>query len=323
MNNTQSNEITVFENRICWHEDFQDTQNAIEKLLGYIGRKPKAMLLKGKPGTGKTLSALTAMNSLHQESSSDSLTTKPSVYINVSLFNSPGQLLSAILEQLGDINPYKGVQPQKVKTIIRLFKEQGVKLVIIDEFQDILPKSRIQPTSKIYRFLKGFLDECGVPFLLLGTDNSERFLEVDNQIRTRFLPTQELYTFNCLSESEKLRFALIIESVLSELPRKTKGLDFTESYDDENGEEVISLKSNHNMLYRLNLATSGLMRVIVNLLTECIELTDPDDIVDNDILKTAYDNVVNDSYAINPFDMSNTLSKVKTRLAKEGLYNAE
>lgn len=323
MNNTQSNEITVFENRICWHEDFQDTQNAIEKLLGYIGRKPKAMLLKGKPGTGKTLSALTAMNSLHQESSSDSLTTKPSVYINVSLFNSPGQLLSAILEQLGDINPYKGVQPQKVKTIIRLFKEQGVKLVIIDEFQDILPKSRIQPTSKIYRFLKGFLDECGVPFLLLGTDNSERFLEVDNQIRTRFLPTQELYTFNCLSESEKLRFALIIESVLSELPRKTKGLDFTESYDDENGEEVISLKSNHNMLYRLNLATSGLMRVIVNLLTECIELTDPDDIVDNDILKNAYDNVVNDSYAINPFDMSNTLSKVKTRLVKEGLYNAK
>lgn len=323
MNNTQSNEITVFENRICWHEDFQYTQNAIEKLLGYIGRKPKAMLLKGKPGTGKTLSALTAMNSLHQESSSDSLTTKPSVYINVSLFNSPGQLLSAILEQLGDINPYKGVQPQKVKTIIRLFKEQGVKLVIIDEFQDILPKSRIQPTSKIYRFLKGFLDECGVPFLLLGTDNSERFLEVDNQIRTRFLPTQELYTFNCLSESEKLRFALIIESVLSELPRKTKGLDFTESYDDENGEEVISLKSNHNMLYRLNLATSGLMRVIVNLLTECIELTDPDDIVDNDILKNAYDNVVNDSYAINPFDMSNTLSKVKTRLVKEGLYNAK
>jgi len=323
MNNTQSNEITVFENRICWHQDFQDTQNAIEKLLSYLGRKPKAMLLKGKPGTGKTLSALTAMDSLYQESSSDTLTIKPTVYINVSLFSHPGQLLSAILEQLGDINPYKGVQPQKVKTIIRLFKEQGVKLVIIDEFQDILPKSRIQPTSKIYRFLKGFLDECGVPFLLLGTDNSERFLEVDNQIRTRFLPTQELYTFNCLSESEKLRFALIIESVLSELPRKTKGLDFTESYDDENGEEVISLKSNHNMLYRLNLATSGLMRVIVNLLTECIELTDPDDIVDNDILKTAYDNVVNDSYAINPFDMSNTLSKVKTRLAKEGLYNAE
>lgn len=323
MNNTQSNEITEFENRICWHDDFQDTQNAIEKLLGYIGRKPKAMLLKGKPGTGKTLSAITAMNSLHQESCSDCLTTKPSIYINVSLFNSPGQLLSAILEQLGDINPYKGVQPQKVKTIIRLFKEQGVKLVIIDEFQDILPKSSIQPTSKIYRFLKGFLDECGVPFLLLGTDNSERFLEVDNQIRTRFLPTQELFTFNCLTELEKLRFALIIESVLSELPRKTKGLDFTESYGDENGNEVISLKPNHNMLYRLNLATSGVMRVIVNLLTECIELTNPDQIVDNDILKIAYENVVNDSYAINPFDMSNTLSRVKMRLAKEGLYNVE
>jgi hypothetical protein len=275
----------------------------------------------GKPGTGKTLAAETFIDSLHTESNTYDSRTKPTVYINVSLFNSPGQILSAILEQLGDINPYRGVQPQKVKTIIRLFKELGVKIVIIDEFQDILPKSRIQPTSKIYRFLKGFLDECGVPFLLLGTENSERFLEVDDQIRTRFLPTQELFAFSCLSEAEKLRFALIIESVLLTLPRKHKGLSFTESCVDD-GKEVIKLKSNHNMLYRFNLATNGLMRVMVNLLTECIELTGPDDVVDNMVLQVAYDNVVNGSHTLNPFDMDITLSRIKTRLAKEGLYNA-
>lgn len=323
MNNIQTNEITKFERSVCWHDDFQDTQDAIEKLLTYSGRKPKARLLKGKPGTGKTLSAVTAMDALHQESSTDALTTKPTIYINVSLVNSPGQLLSAILEQLGDINPYRGEQPQKVKTIIRLFKEKGVKLVIIDEFQDILPKSRIQPSSKIYRFLKGFMDECGVPFLLLGTENSERFLEVDDQIRTRFLPTQELLPFSCLSEIEKLRFALIIESILFELPRKTKGLLFTEDYVDEDGNEAIRLKPNHNMLYRLNLATSGLMRVIVNLFTECIELTNTDDVVDGDVLQVAYNNVVSGTHTINPFDMSNTLSRVKSRLVKEGLYNAK
>lgn len=323
MNNIQTNEIIQFENRVCWHDDFQDTQDAIKKLLTYGGRKPMARLLKGRPGTGKTLSAITAMDSLHQESSTDALTSKPTIYINVSLVNSPGQLLSAILEQLGDVNPYKGVQDQKVKTIIRLFKERSVKLVIIDEFQDILPKTRIKPSSKIYCFLKGFMDECGVPFLLLGTENSERFLEVDDQIRTRFLPTQELFAFSCISETEKLRFALIIESILLELPRKTKGLAFTENYVDDDGTEAIKLKPNHNMLYRLNLATSGLMRVIVNLFTECIELTNANDVVDNDVLEVAYDNVINGTHAINPFDMSNTLSRVKTRLAKEGLYNAK
>lgn len=322
MNNEQTNEVTKFENCTCWHYDFQEAHDSIEKLLSYKGRKPKGRLLKGPPGCGKTFASLTVMNSLHKEIDTNDLSTKPCVYVNVSLFNSPSQLLSAILEQLGDINPYKGVQPQKIKTIIRLFKELGVKLIIIDEFHDILPKSHILPTSKIYRFLKGFLDSCGVPFLLLGTENSERFLEVDDQIRTRFLPTQELYAFSCLSEEEKLRFALIIESVLLKLPRKTKGLDFTETFIDEDGNEAIKLKSSHNMLYRLNLATDGLMRVIVDLLTECIEITKADDIVDTDILMLAYDNVVNDNNSINPFDMSNTLSRVKARLVKKGLYNA-
>lgn len=322
MNNNQQNEITDFENRICWHDDFQETQDSIKKLLEYSGRKPKARLLTGRPGTGKTLSAMTAIDAINQESSVGGLRSNQTIYINVSLVNSPSQLLSAILEQLGDVNPYQGVQTQKAKTIIRLFKERGVKLLIIDEFQDILPKSRILPTSKIYRFLKGFMDECGVPFLLLGTENSERFLEVDDQIRTRFLPTQELFAFSCLSAAEKLRFALIIESILLTLPRKHKGLNFTESYLDDDGTEVIKLKSNHNMLYRFNLATNGLMRVMVNLLTECIELTNSDDVVDTGVLLVAYDNVVNGSHTLNPFDMDISLSRIKTRLTKEGLYNA-
>jgi len=65
-----------------------------------------------------------------------------------------------------------------------------------------------------------------------------------------------------------------------------------------------------------------LMRVMVNLLTECIELTKPDDVVDIGVLRVAYDNVVNGSHTLNPFDMDITLSRIKTRLAKEGLYNA-
>lgn len=322
MNSSIKNEIIEFENRICWHDDFKAAHKSIVKLLSYKGRKPKGRLLIGPPGCGKTFTSLTVMNSLHKKVDTNDLTTKPCIYINVSLFSNPSQLLSEILIQLGDINPYKGNLTQKKNTAIRLFIELGVKLLIIDEFHDILPKSNILPTSQIYSFLKGFLDTCGIPFLLLGIENSQRFLEVDNQIRTRFLPTVELHAFSCLSEEEKLRFALIMESLILQLPRKTAALEFTETVIGEDGNEIIKLKTNHNMLFRLNLATEGLMRVIVDLLTECIELTNYKDTVDKDVLKVAYENVVNSNHSINPFDMSNTLSKVKTSLIRKGLYNA-
>lgn len=316
------NDATEFETSICWHADFKCAYDAIGKLISFKGRKPKGMLLKGAPGTGKTAVGETYIREEFYTDNPNNTSTMPAIYINVSLYNSPSQLLSAILEELKDVNPDQGTQVQKSKTVIRLFKEKNVQILIIDEFHDLLPKSRILPTSKIYRFLKGFIDSCGVPFLLLGTDDSERFLEVDKQISTRFLPTQDLHAFNCLSEYSSIQFAMIIESLLEKFPRETQGLNFIQVNVDDEGKERIRLKESHNMLYRINLATHGLMRVIVNLLTECIELTQPDQVVDKKILKLAFDNVVNTSCSFNPFDMSNTTARVKSRLAKEGLYNA-
>tara|TARA_R110002167_G_C12705114_1_gene654264 strand:- start:2048 stop:3019 length:972 start_codon:yes stop_codon:yes gene_type:complete len=323
MINTNINEVIEFESNICWHEDFQSAYDSIEKLISYQGRKSKAKLLKAPPGAGKTLLANTVVEKLTSIDEDTGAKVKHAICINVALYNSPSQLLSAILVELNDINPYKGTQDQKAKTVIRLFKEKGIVILVVDEFHDILPKSRILPTSKIYRFLKGFMDSCGVPFLLLGTEDSERFLEVDKQISTRFLPTEELYAFNCLSEYNSIHFALIIESLLEKFPREINCLKLTQVDTDEDGIEKVRLKESHNMLYRFNLATSGLMRVIVNLLSECIEITAPDEIVDKKVLEKAFDNVVHTTYSFNPFDMTNTASRVKSRLAKEGLYNAK
>lgn len=323
MINTNIEEAIQFESNICWHDDFQSAYNSIQKLISYQGRKSKAKLLKAPPGTGKTLLADTVVKKLVSIDDKTGATVKHAICINVALYNSPSQLLSAILVELNDINPYKGTQDQKAKTVTRLFKEKGIRLLIVDEFHDILPKSRILPTSKIYRFLKGFMDSCGVPFLLLGTDDSERFLEVDKQISTRFLPTEELYAFNCLSEYSAIHFAVIIESLIEEFPRKINCLKLTKTDTDDEGNEIIILKKSHNMLYRFNLATGGLMRVIVNLLSECIEITTPDEVVDEEVLAQAFNEVVNTTCAFNPFDMSITAARVKTRLAKEGLYNAK
>jgi SpoVK/Ycf46/Vps4 family AAA+-type ATPase len=324
MNIFENQSAIEFENRICKHDEYLTVYNAIKKLTQYQGRKAKGMLVTGAIGSGKTLLAHDfGSNELPADTSNPAVKSKPMIYVNVALYRSPNQVISAILEELGDINPFNGNLEKKVARVMCLLKKLGVKLIVIDEFHDLLPRSSIHPSSAVYRFLKGFLDTCEVPFLLIGINGTERILDVDKQLSSRFLPTQYLSEFTCKTKEEMVRFGLVIESLLEHFPRKTKGMQFVESTTLQDGTEDFDLIKNPSLLFRLTLATGGLMRCIMNLLTECIEITQPTDVVDSSVLKQAFENVIHTHLPGNPFDTYEySLSKVKSQLAREGLYNA-
>lgn len=322
MNTLNLQEIRTFENRLCEHGDFLSAKSAIEKLMCYGGLKPKGMILSGPPGTGKTRLCESIKDEKNRQLLAANSNQSKVVYVNTALCTSPNQVVSAVLEELGDIKPDQGTLKTKTTRAVRLLKEHGVALIVLDECHDFMPKSDIKPTSNVYRFIKGFMDECRVPFLLIGTNRTEALLEVDKQLATRFLPTQSLYAFNVCSETEKIRFALVIDSILGQFPRKTKGLSFVQVTEDENGQECYQLVKSHNDLYRLTLATGGLMRSLMSLLSECLELTKTDETVTREVLVKAYDNVIHSSTGKNPFDTkSMPIKQVKNALKKEGLYD--
>jgi hypothetical protein len=316
--NTPLCEITTYESLPCKHFSYELATNAITKLLSFKDRKPKGLLITGPSGVGKTYIAEQTALSL-QSPTTESLSPKAVIYLDASLYSSVGDALSQILLELGDPTPYQGTIGNKENRACKLLHTLQVKLLIIDEVQDFLPKKGTTPNSKVYKFLKSFLNKCKVPFLLLGTENSET-LFADDQLRTRFLPTQFIPAFTCYGDVSMSNFALLIEAMTEKLPRKCKGLKFCDEVTLDNGKAGYVLKKEHRLLLRLCLATKGLMRLTSDLLTECIVLTKPDETVDIKVLEQAYNNVINSELPYNPFDTSIKITKIKNKLIEDNLY---
>lgn len=320
INNT--NEIAEFEAQVCKHPDYEVAMHSVYHMLTRSRRIPKSLAILGAPGTGKTFIAEQVTKSLTATDTPE-LTTRPYIYINVALCKTPGQLLTEMLFELGDIAPSKkDDEVVKLRRIQTLLTKCHTKLIIIDEIQDLFPKKGLDKRSAVYKSLKNIKSKLSVPFLYLGTQEAEMMFRVDEQLRDRFWPTHYMGQFNCCTTDDAISFALVIESLLEKYPRKVKGFSFL-NCEIENGVEAYELKPNHSLLLRINLATYGLMRRLIDLLTEALAITTSEEVVDQSVLFDAYNAALNDTHDYNPFDKDLSIAKVKTRLKQEALYEVK
>ncbi|MGK2233216.1 TniB family NTP-binding protein [Colwellia polaris] len=318
-NNVIHEQAVAFSKVVCKHPAYVKAWNAIEQLERYRGIKPKLILVQGSTGAGKTFVS-EQVRATRPPVISDTISILPVAYVDVSLASTIGSVLTSLLSQLGAPTPNSGTIAKRMLEVSTLMKTMKVELIILDEIQDWIPKSGVTPKSEVYLFFKSCLNQWKIPFLILGTEDSQDIF-IDEQLKDRCLPFQTLPIFNCVGAKGILNFGALIESMLSKFPRKVKGMNFVKKSTNEKGKPELSLvKKNRGLLLRLCLATKGKLRLTSDLLTECIYQTQEDEVVDMEVLETAYNYSINGIEHANPFDEYTSMRTVIKQLKKRGLY---
>ncbi|UTW59037.1 TniB family NTP-binding protein [Kordiimonas sp. SCSIO 12603] len=111
----------------------------------------------------------------------------PVMYIQMPIVADPKRFYIAILEKL--FAPYRPTDNTiRLETqAIRLLKACGLKMLIIDEFHNMLG-SRLDIQRQFLNLIRYLGNELKVPIVAAGTKSAVRALQIDEQLANRFEP---------------------------------------------------------------------------------------------------------------------------------------
>jgi hypothetical protein len=194
--------------------------------------RASGLVVSGKPGSGKTMIARAIQRRFPQQPAQDRrAATLPVLNISMTGAREAKILYNRMLTQLGvpDAGRYAGSDRERM--VLKLCKAADVRLLIVDEIQDILTSTARQQRITLDT-IKFLMNELSLPILALGTAQAPEAMQVDEHLNARFtyraLPiwSQDTYLVNFLDALERV-LPLRKPSNLSSLPISTTLLRLT------------------------------------------------------------------------------------------------
>lgn len=185
-----------FEVRCKWresllikHPKFRKSLETITEKIEHAQQTGKGagVFLMGAPGTGKStlISYLEAVHSKLPEPYPDDRTLCPVVKLKIPRVCNQKQLMVEFLEAIGDPFPDQGSYTQLKKRVIRLFNECRVRLVLVDDLQDVPARRSTKGIEEIASCFRDLIDETSAVFLLCGTEKARIVIDGEVQLRRR------------------------------------------------------------------------------------------------------------------------------------------
>lgn len=229
------------------------------------GSKPLSVVITGDSGVGKSTMIARYIRSVQRNSgeSDDPLEACDAVpVLSLRVPPQPGMLslYNVILETLGHpARRARATGRQLYRQVLDLLRDLRVELIIMDEFQDLMP-NRTKEYSDVLRLLKNIIDELRIPWVLVGLRDAANILECgDEQLMHRFAGTWEITPFRIDAGDELRYFQKYLETWQSVYPVPCMSL------------------SDENMAIRLFCASRGYVGRLARILEEVIELYDGTD----------------------------------------------
>lgn len=271
--------VFEFRSKLIRHPAFASAMQAIERchLYGHhLVEEPDCLLITGVSGAGKSTLRRTYAARYPREELEE-VTVIRVLELELPAAPTIKNVAERILMALGDPYPDKGSAEAKTGRIITLFKFCGVELVMLDEFQQFVDNSGGKIEYKVADWLKQLINATRVPFVLLGLPRCKRILEVNEQLRRRFLPQAILSPFSIKKKPEAIRFAEFLNTLHSQIPL-SKPSAFIEP-------AVVPL-----MFY----ATNGLIDYLMKLTSNAMQiaLEEKRDCIDIEVLRRAFEGAI-------------------------------
>jgi hypothetical protein len=186
-------------------------------------------------------------------------------------------MTSALLDALGDPLAFKGTQPEMNARLQNFLADCGVRLVILDDFHHLIDKQTNRILRDVSEWLKVLIKNTGIVYLVVGIEGEvERILNANKQL-SRLFVREYLLPFRWRPDDPDsiADFARLISYVQTVLEVK-----------------LTTAESWPVLLFRIHLATGGVMSNIMNLFRQAVRIQQRQGLVGQplslDVLAEAY-----------------------------------
>lgn len=198
---------------------FQKTVEEIA-LLHYRRRQSEVsegLLVYGQHGSGKS-TAITHYLSQFKPKRVAGVSRIPVLFSLTPDTPSVVSLSEALLTSLGDPLAKRGTAATKLNRIVHFFKECGVEMLVLDEFQHFYDTHRILEGRRVSDWLKNLMNLTGICIVLVGLPRSIAALNANPQLRRRFRAPLHHAEFRFNDAAAQREFRALLSALEQRLP---------------------------------------------------------------------------------------------------------
>ncbi|OMH39606.1 TniB family NTP-binding protein [Motiliproteus sp. MSK22-1] len=255
MNKDQSEVLSRFNNLVIQHPQFKSALNKIVEayqLNDEIGFQLNLICI-GMSGTGKSTLKRKVVERYPVYYTKDQKIV-PVLVIDTPSLPTVKNMAEAMLFQLGDSTFNKGSAVEKTGRILNYIKQCEVKLIIFDELQHFIDQGNRAAPRQVSDWLKTLIDQSGASSVLMGLEQSEHILRINEQLRRRFSRRVNLKPFSMVCSNSFREFIKVL-----------KGLYRT-------ADMPLSGDIDQDLFKRWHFATNGIIAHMTNLIVSAYQI---------------------------------------------------
>lgn len=213
-------ETLLFLSKVIKHPMFKQGYQIIEQVHGSFeplssepglitmlidGAEPEGAIILGNTGSGKSTLLKHYLKKTYEEGNDECSQLKV-LYVEIEHRTSTKKVISKMLKRLGSKNWKSGNESIQYEELKTLLWQLGVELIIIDEINNLLPRSAGNVAMSVCDFFKMLINEAKIPLVLAGTEEAKKVILKNKELANRLNAVHYMQYFSLATPGSKTDF---------------------------------------------------------------------------------------------------------------------